>query len=535
MKIPSLLGSRPRRSAKDLQLLILTIFITSACSPGWVVSEAPAAAGDQPNTALQAAAPDTPAPTATPWYSERPRYAPGELVDYTAQPGDTLAGLAVRFNTTVDEILLFNSFIPRTATTMPAGMPMKIPIYYLPLWGSPYHLLPDSLFPNGPAQVGFDIEGFISGTTGWLNGYEAYVADANRSGAEIIEYIAHYYSVSPRLLLALLEYQAGALSDSSPPDDLREFPLGNTDWSHKGLFLQLGWASNQLNSAYYRYRMAKLTEFERNDGRLERIDPWQNAASVALMSYFNDAFDVPQYQQAISPDGFIATYTRLFGDPWQYIEVHLPGSLEQPQFLLPFEPGDVWALTGGPHTGWGLGEPYAALDFAPPSKSSGCQKSDRWATAVAEGVVVRSEVGQVMLDLDGDGDERTGWNVFYLHIGSEGRIPLGARVRPGDPIGHPSCEGGSATGTHIHIARKYNGEWMPAEGIGAGVLAFNLEGWTARNGSRVYLGTLVRNALVVTACTCSNARSWIQSDRLAEAKATLPAAAASEERPAPNP
>ena len=87
---------------------------------------------------------------------------PGELVDYTAQTGDTLPGLAVRFNTTVAEILAANPFIPPDATTMPPGMPMKIPIYYLPLWGSPYQIIPDSLFVNGPAQVGFDTEAFVA-------------------------------------------------------------------------------------------------------------------------------------------------------------------------------------------------------------------------------------------------------------------------------------------------------------------------------------------------------------------------------------
>ena len=465
----------------------------------------------------------------TPWFAERPRYEPGQLVDYTAQTGDTLPGLAVRFNTTVDEILQFNAFIPRTATTMPPGMPMKIPIYYLPLWGSPYQILPDSLYTNGPAQVGFDVQAFVDSQPGWLKGYSAYVADANRSGAGIIEYIAHNYSVSPRLLLALLEYRAGALSRPEAPDDLMEYALGERSWDHKGLFLQLAWAANRLNDGYYRYRMAKLTGFEHKDGRVERIDPWQNAATVGLMYFFNQLLEPDEYLEALSPQGFAAVYTQLFGDPWLNVPPHLPGSLTQPDFLLPFEPGDVWALTGGPHPAWGTAEPLAALDFAPPSKTSGCQYSDRWATAVADGLVVRSEVGQVMIDLDGDGDERTGWNVFYLHIGSEGRIPLGAQVRQGQPIGHPSCEGGSATGTHIHIARKYNGEWMAAEGLGGGILAFNLEGWSARNGSAVYLGTLVRNALLVTACTCSNARSWIQSDRLPPRRLT-PTAPVSEEQ-----
>jgi len=246
---------------------------------------------------------------------------------------------------------------------------------------------------------------------------------------------------------------------------------------------------------------------------MERFDPWQNAATVSLHNFFNALLEPDEFALAVSPEGLARTYRDLFGDPWQSFQPHLPGSLLQPAFLLPFEPGDVWALTGGPHAAWGSGVPLAALDFAPPSKTAGCVYSDRWATAVADGVVVRSEEGQVMIDLDGDGDERTGWNVFYLHVGSDSRVPLGAVLKQGDIIGHPSCEGGSATGTHIHIARKYNGEWLPAAGWD-GILAFNLEGWSAQNGSQVYLGTLTRHAQVVTACTCSNAASFIRSDRM---------------------
>jgi len=115
----------------------------------------------------------------------------------------------------------------------------------------------------------------------------------------------------------------------------------------------------------------------------------------------------------------------------------------------------------------------------------------------------------VALDLDGDGDERTGWVIFYLHLGTDGRAPLGAALKTGDPIGHPSCEGGTSTGTHVHIARKYNGEWIPADGT----LAFDLDGWIAHNGSQPYLGTLTRLSRTVTACTCSNQASFINAGK----------------------
>jgi hypothetical protein len=63
----------------------------------------------------------------------------------------------------------------------------------------------------------------------------------------------------------------------------------------------------------------------------------------------------------------------------------------------------------------------------------------------------------------------------------------------------------------VHIARKYNGEWIPAEGIG-GVLAFNMEGWLPHDGDRSYEGTLTRENRVVVACTCSNQKSFIYAE-----------------------
>lgn len=498
-----------RHLQPGLALLLAASLVLSACAP----QTNPAPAND-PVQAAAAVAQPTPTPAApdpTP-FPTRPLYSPAELVDYSAQTGDTLAQLALRFNTSVAEILAANTFIPADATTLPPGMPVKIPIYYLPLWGSPYQIIPDSLFVNGPAQIGFDTRGYVAGYPGWLKNYVEYVADATRTGAEIVEYVALKFSISPRLLLALLEYQAGALSQPEISAELGDYPLGNRTWEYKGLFMQLSWAADKLNHGYYSYRSGNLLSIEHKDGRLERFDPWQNAATAGFHYYYNILYAPAQYEQAISADGFAKSYRTYFGDPWQNDQPHLPGSLTQPQFHLPFEPGSVWAYTGGPHTGWGASQPYAALDFAPPTVAGGCIPTEQWATAVAGGVVVRSETGEVMIDLDGDGDERTGWNVFYLHVGTEGRAQLGDQLQQGDPVGHPSCEGGTSTGTHIHIARKYNGEWMPAEGIG-GVLAFDLEGWVPHNGDRVYEGTLTRNALVVTACTCSNQKSFIQSDR----------------------
>jgi LasA protease len=477
--------------------ILLMLFIT-ACQPeagnalpGSIIEVVPAAAQEQE---IQA-----------PAFISRPMYEPGELVDYVAQPGDTLSSLSRHFNTTVEEIKKANAFIPEQVTTMPPGMPMKIPIYYAPFWGSPYQILPDSQYVYGSALIGFQLEAFIQSYPGWLNGYREFASGETRSASEIIEMVSRNFSVSPKLLLALLEYQAGGLTQPEMDVSFAGYPLGNRNYRYRGLYLQLTWAANFLNNAYYGWRIGSLESFEHLDGKIERPDPWQNAATVALHVYFSQKQAGDAYLNHIAEDGFARIYRDLYGDPWIHDVPHLSGSLEQPQFALPYKPGNTWAYTGGPHTAWGDGLPLAALDFAPGLLTGGCTPTDEWALAVADGVVARSEPGTVLLDLDGDGDERTGWVVFYFHLGAEGRVPAGTVLKKGDPVGHPSCEGGRATGTHIHIARKYNGEWIPA----GGELAFNLEGWVASYGAAPYFGTLRRYSLTKTACTCSDAFSQI--------------------------
>ncbi len=482
-------------SKKVLSSTLLFIILLTACAPSAPV-EIAIAVGESPSTPQ---ADVTPLPT-------RPNFAPGELVDYTAQSGDTLPALAARFNTSVEEIRAANPIIPPDATTMPPGLPMKIPIYYRALWGSPYQIIPDHAFVNGPTAIGFNSAAFITSQPGWLRNYREYAGDTWRTGAGIVDYVATNFSINPRLLLALLEYQSGALSDPNTPES--PYVLGYRRWDHNSVYLQLVWAANTLNNGYYGWRTGHLTDFDLTDRTEYRPDPWQDASSVALQYYFSKIMGGDEFAAAVGPNGLARVYRELFGDPWLDSFVLIPGSLRQPELPLPFQQGQAWTYTGGPHTGWGTGEPFAAIDFAPPSQTSGCfaADSESYAIALADGMIVRSETGIVVLDLDGDGNERTGWTIFYLHLGSEGRAPLGLQVKRGDPVGWPSCEGGHTTGTHIHIARKYNGEWIPADGP----LAFNLDGWVAHNGSEPYLGTLTKGGLIVTACDCSDINSLIR-------------------------
>ena len=171
-----------------------------------------------------------------------------------------------------------------------------------------------------------------------------------------------------------------------------------------------------------------LYEFELADGKIERPDPWQTATSVGFQYFASLFYNPEQFTAAIGHEGIARVYLELFGDPWLSDNVNIPVSLEQPELTLPFGGDEEWAFTGGPHTGWGTLLPWAALDFAPATETRGCSPATVPAVAMAGGVVVRSETGVVILDLDGDGDERTGWNLLYLHVATEGRVSAGYRV-----------------------------------------------------------------------------------------------------------
>jgi murein DD-endopeptidase MepM/ murein hydrolase activator NlpD len=135
------------------------------------------------------------------------------------------------------------------------------------------------------------------------------------------------------------------------------------------------------------------------------------------------------------------------------------------------------------------------LDFAPPGEALGCFASEAWVVASAPGEIVYSDHGAVIQDLDGDGIWQTGWSIFYMHIDTWERVEVGTYLETGDRVGHPSCEGGFSTGTHLHIARRYNGEWIAADGT----LPFVMDGWVSSGYGVEYDGYLTKGDRIVEA------------------------------------
>jgi len=446
-------------------------------------------------------------------------YPPDE---YIAQSGDTIQSVAAHFRVQPQEITSSDP-IPTEGLLTP-GQILNIPHQSNEIPVAPL-LLPDSEVIYSASAADFDVAAYVERAGGYLSKHKEFMRSTGMtSAADILARAALENSFDPRLLLALLEYRCACVLGYPDEEFDTSYLLGLQNPVKKGLYRQLGWAVNQLSLGYYGWRDGLLTEFYFPDGNYIRIPPKMNAGSVAIQYLFAQLYDSDEWQLAIDPDQGLSTlYAQMFGDPWQrdgYFDPLLPGSLTQPELILPFLPGDIWSYTSGPHKAWETEGALAALDFAPPSVESGCLPSDEWIVASASGLVVRSKHGAVVLDLDAigsnqnplstlsDGNEHTGWAILYMHVAAKDRIPVGTRLRAGDPIGHPSCEGGPATGTHLHIARKFNGEWIAADGP----VPFVMDGWVVKAGYRPFEGALVRDGITISANIFSPSSTFISRD-----------------------
>jgi murein DD-endopeptidase MepM/ murein hydrolase activator NlpD len=437
-------------------------------------------------------------------------YAENAPMLYYAQSGDSLGVLAVRFGVEVQDITSRDP-LP-TDGFIPEGQLLLIP-NQLDETTSPLKLIPDSEVVNSPSSVGFDVNEFARQAGGYLASYQESVYSFGiMSGAEIIEKVAREFSIHPRLLLALLEYQSGWVYGGPQTSQQKTYPIGILDQDSIGLYKQLEAAAGIIETGYYGWREGTMVVLEFPDFSEVRLSAHLNCGTVGLMHFFSKQENFSTWAEALYGEkGFAWTYQNMFGDPWlraQEFEPLFTPDVRQPELQLPFSPGVTWAMTVGPHAAWGAADVRAALDFSPPSSESGCHTNWAWVTASGPGLVTRSENGAVVVDMDGDGFEQTGWNIIYLHIATNQRVPVGSWVEAGDHIGHPSCEGGVSTGTHLHIVRKYNGEWVPADGP----LGFVMSGWRAKAGSASLSGWLVRGDQVVKASIVGATSSHISLD-----------------------
>lgn len=425
-------------------------------------------------------------------------------VEYAVKANDTLNEIARDYGVSSEALIAENNL--SDPNVLSVGQVLVIPPPTPGAPGPSFKIIPNSELIYGPYSADFDLNGFIEGKNGYLSGYQEEVDEEMMSSAEIIELASRNYSVNPRLLLAIIEYQSGWVTQ--PESQITSaYAVGLEDPTRPSLYRQLTWTADNLNRGYYRWRVNALGSFRTTNGLYIPASPEINAGTAGVQFTLAQLLDESDWRVAVSEQGVFSTFFHLFGNPfdWAY-EPLIPHDLTQPTMQLPFEDGVAWTFTGGPHGGYDSGSAWAAIDFAPPKEKLGCVRSDEWVVAVSDGVIVRAENGIVVQDLDGDGTEGTGWSILYLHIENRKRVEVDTYVHTGDRIGHPSCEGGYSTGTHVHIARRYNGEWIPADQSNP----FVLDGWVSGGNGIVYEGTLSKGKKTIEPCQCRDPEHMIE-------------------------
>ena len=422
---------------------------------------------------------------------------------HTIVAGETLGTIAQRYSTTVEELVSLNNLT--NPDIIPIGSQLQVPGATIQRVVSPdLKIIPDSELVYGPTAADFDLRGFVAALDGRVVSYQEEVEGQMMDGPAIVQLVADRYSVGPRLLLAVLEHRAGWITQAEPP--AQPSLLGNNTSGASSLYIQLSWAANLLNLGYYGRSEGGLRGFNLGETTQVVFSPTINDGTAGIQRFLGavDGVTYDSWLADVGVGGLYATYNRLFGNPFAYTYEPLrPSDLTAPPLELPWSEGETWFYTGGPHGAWNTGSAWGALDFVPAAEQAGCIPSDAWVTAMAPGIVTRSGNGAVVVDLDAgdnkaDGFAGTLWAVTYMHLETRDRIAAGTRVKTGDRLGHPSCEGGVSDGTHVHLARSFNGRWISADGD----VPFEMSGWVSSGAGAEYDGYLTKGNVSKVACVC---------------------------------
>lgn len=283
--------------------------------------------------------------------------------------------------------------------------------------------------------------------------------------AEVISHWAGYSSISPRVLLTLIEQHSGLLSRPASRAAINR-PMGALS-AYSGFNAQVRDVADQLARRLY-----------------------EPAAHEAASEFGRDAAPAAPLRALLanasgSEAEFVATYQRLFGfsfdlESARALRVSKEAGAAAPDASLagppagflqfPFPIGDSWHV-GGAHTNTGSGNyPMSSLDM---SKGGGWGSNQTGVRVSASAAGTFKRHSSCFAEIVHSG----GWSTTYYHM-DKLQYNTGAAVAKNAFIGNPAnnqaqalCNGGSSTGPHQHWSLKSNGAWQHLNTV---ILA----GWT---------------------------------------------------------
>ena len=309
------------------------------------------------------------------------------------------------------------------------------------------------------------IEQFLRASGGDLADVSVTVAGRRQPFGKAILGQTLYYSVSPKIILALLEYQSDLVTQAGLPAERYQWALGNyrEDGRYAGFSAQIRWAVREI--FYARRDLRERPPLVYADGSEAAAPASLSDAQYVLARVLAPTIQNGRLVPALLQ--FQEVYERLFGT----LSAEPPAAREPPTVRLHRPLRTIFPVTsffdhGGPFltrraddgitTYWGHTETESAFAYnghdgwdyaaAPPDE----------ALSAADGTVIFAGIADDNCDtlaviIDHGADVRT----LYWHL-SGIAVEMGQPVKTGDVIGIIG-ETGCAKGPHLHFGVQYAG------------------------------------------------------------------------------
>ncbi len=316
-----------------------------------------------------------------------------------------------------------------------------------------------------PGFYGPQVQAFLDTQPGKLKQLSYQMGGQRYSFADLLIGQTLYYSVNPRILLALLESQNGLLSTAQPTSDQIGWAIGfqgdNGNW--RGLQAQTRWAVRQMFYARRDYpAYADLIYADKN--------VYPAPAGLSLSEYVIARVLAPTTtpeRLSIHMQRFRSTYTELFENPGLAPHGWPPQSapflvrpLEQTFAITSFFDHDGPFLTRDPSgtvmTYWGRAETDSSFAY---------DGHDGWDYAAAPpDMAIAAAAGNVVFAGTADDgcatraviiDHSNGYRTLYWHL-AQINVENGQHIAAGERIGMVG-ETGCANGPHLHFGVQYLG------------------------------------------------------------------------------
>jgi LasA protease len=307
-------------------------------------------------------------------------------------------------------------------------------------------LLSQQNFVYTPSEMlNFDIEAYLQANAPQLAGH-----------AEVISHWSGRTSISPKVILTLIEHQSQSLRHSDSSETLSGALTSLS--KEETLSARVKDIATRLADSYYK----NLTE--------SAAEPEMESLRALLNQAQNTSADSSLNKNTVT-SSFTDTFFTLFPNapsiPRLEAKTNNMKSLPpQSLFQLPYPIGQAWQTWGGTHTFTGNGGgPYSSLDFRQSRAGFGANTSNIWVSSSSSGRAIRHSSCFVEVLASG------GWSTTYYHLDNI-RINTGQTVAKNtqlanyaDNLSQSLCGGGMSNGPHLHFSLKLNGVYAPLDSV----------------------------------------------------------------------